>query len=97
MSLHWAWCIPVGILLATGIIVKDRWCSRHVAGVINLAVFLAGVALAVAWIWGVVPHRMIQTTRNTWQNFSVEPMAAGGTGLQIRALADRHHRSPLRS
>jgi hypothetical protein len=29
-------------------------------------------------------------------NFSVERMAADGTGLQIRALVARHHRSPLR-
>src|SRR5262245_24321299 len=63
MSLHWAWCVPVGILVATGIIVKDRWFSRNVAGVINLAVFLAGMVLALLWLWGVVPHHMIQTTR----------------------------------
>ena len=29
-------------------------------------------------------------------NFSVERMAAGGVHLQIRALGDRHHRSPQR-
>ena len=30
-------------------------------------------------------------------NFSVEQMAAGGTGLASRALGARRHRSPLRS
>ena len=62
MSFHWLWCIPVGVLLATGTVVKDRWCSRSVAGLINL-LFLAGVGLAILWIWGTVPHRMIQTAQ----------------------------------
>jgi hypothetical protein len=61
MSLDWVWCIPVGILLATGLIIKDQFCSRRVAGILNLTVFLAGIALAVAWLWGTVPHRISQT------------------------------------
>ncbi len=68
MSFHWVWCIPVGILLAAGIILKDRWCSRRVAGIINLTVLLAGVALAVLWIWGSVLHRMSQTTHKPWRD-----------------------------
>ena len=71
MSFHWAWCIPVGIVLAIAIIAKDRWCSRRAAVIANLAVFLAGIALAVAWRWGTVPHRMIQ--RVAGQNQAAPP------------------------
>ena len=63
ISLHWAWCIPVGILVATGLILKDRWYSLRIARIINIIVFLAGLALAFLWIWGAAPHRMIQTTQ----------------------------------
>ena len=73
MSFHWAWCIPVGILLATVITAKDRWCSRRLAAVVSLTVFLAGIALAVSWRWGTVPHRMTQRAQTTWQNKAASP------------------------
>ena len=73
MSLHWAWSIPVGIVLAIVVIAKDRWCSRRVAAIANLAFFLTGVALAVSWRWGTVPHRMTQRAQRTWQNQAASP------------------------
>jgi hypothetical protein len=48
LSLHWSWCIPIGVLLAAGLIAKDFWCRPVVAGRINLAVFWVGIL-----IWGV--------------------------------------------
>jgi hypothetical protein len=45
---HWSWCIPIGVLLATGLIAKDFWCRPVVAGRINLAVLWAGILT-----WGV--------------------------------------------
>jgi len=73
MSFHWAWCIPVGLVLAIAITGKDRWCSRRVAVIANIAVFLAGIALAVSWRWGTVPHRMIQRAQKAWQNRAAAP------------------------
>ena len=73
MSFHWAWCIPVGIVLAVAITAKDRWCSRRAAVITNLAIFLAGIALAVSWRWGTVPHRMIQRAQKAWQNQAASP------------------------
>ena len=84
MSFHWGWCIPVGILLATGIIAKDQWCLRRVAGTLNLSVFLAGVGLALLWIWGTVPHRMTQRTRAAWQNKTAS--GNGATTLQSQVV-----------
>jgi hypothetical protein len=68
MSLHWAWCIPVGIVLAIAITAKDWWCSRRVVVIANLALFVAGIALAMSWIWGTEPHRISQRTQKDWQN-----------------------------
>ena len=45
--LHWSWCIPTGVLVAAGLIVKDRWYRPVVAGRINLVVFSEGLL-----IWG---------------------------------------------
>jgi len=68
MGLHWVWCIPAGILLATGFILKDRRCSPVVVRVTNLAVLIAGMALLVLWVWGTVPHRMSQRAQIEWEN-----------------------------
>jgi hypothetical protein len=61
MCLHWVWCIPVGIAGAAFLVWKDRRLSRPSAGLVNVLVFLGGLALAALWVWGTVPHRMIQT------------------------------------
>lgn len=62
MGLHWAWCIPVGIGLAALILWKDRALSRRMAILVNVLTLLASVLVAALWIWGTVPHRLIQTT-----------------------------------
>jgi hypothetical protein len=48
LSLHWSWCIPIGVLLAAGLIAKDFWCRPVVADTINLATFWVGILT-----WGV--------------------------------------------
>ena len=73
MSFHWVWCIPVGVLLAAVLTSKDRWCSCRVAVIANLAVFFVGIALAVSWMWGTVPHRMTQRAEKLWQNQAASP------------------------
>jgi hypothetical protein len=47
LSLPWSWCIPIGVLLATGLMAKDYWYRPAVAGMINLLVFWT-----ILLLWG---------------------------------------------
>lgn len=50
MSLDWRWCVAVGLLLAAGVILKDRWCPPRLARRINMVVLWAGFVILVASI-----------------------------------------------
>jgi hypothetical protein len=43
---HWSWGIPMGVVIATGLIAKDFWFRPVVAGRINLIVLWAAI---VTW------------------------------------------------
>ncbi len=51
MSFHWVWCIPVGVLLAAGVLLKDGCCPPPVARRINLVVFWAGIMIWAACVF----------------------------------------------
>jgi hypothetical protein len=81
-----------GIVAAAAFIIADvlfrnRWMQWAL-----IAVF----ALLILWGFRGLIFGGVFMVPNTRANFSVERMATGGASFQIRALADRRHRSPLR-
>lgn len=50
MSFDWWWCVPVGLLLGAGVILKDSWCRPLIARRINMVVLWVGLVTLVASI-----------------------------------------------
>lgn len=61
LSLHWSWTPIVGLILAAGLILKDRLTPRAKPIVLNCIAAVVIIGVYALWIWGTVPHRMIQT------------------------------------
>jgi len=73
MSFHLSWCIPVGVLLAAAVIVKDWWCSPLVAGRINLAVFCTGLLIWIICIFVVFAPVRFSPPRSANEHSMTEP------------------------
>jgi len=58
--LNWMWTAPLGILLTTILVLKDRIANSFAKTCINVATVLILCLIFMLWAWGLAPHRMIQ-------------------------------------